>query len=271
MSPEQVRGQSVDVRSDLYSTGIVLYEMLMGEVPFSGTDYDIMHGHASQVPDLERLPTGVPEWLRNALAVSMAKIPDERFQTYSEFREALSPDRPVDASRIPKFVPPTIAAVDSVPAPGPSAPDPTPIDSPEEQMSLAQAWSSTTKGLNDIRMSMRLAGYGLMAHVVMLFIRLFVVDYELAGLSVFVRNSLFIIAIIYSIVGAFRLMKAPSHIDGNDVAIGTLISLCLVPVFLLYEIGEMRGRPSMEFELPTTCLALGAGCFFLTVFLCPYG
>ena len=80
-----------------------------------------------------------------------------------------------------------------------------------------------------------------MAHVVMLFIRIFVVDYELQG-SRYLSEAL-IIAIIFSIVGAFRLMKAPTHIDGNDVAMGTLISMCQTR-FPLYEIGEMRRRPS---------------------------
>src|SRR2546421_264279 len=51
MSPEQIQGAEPDPRSDLYSVGIVLYEMVTGKRPFLGdTDYSIMAGHLQQVP-----------------------------------------------------------------------------------------------------------------------------------------------------------------------------------------------------------------------------
>ena len=106
MAPEQIKGLAVDARCDLYAAGIMLYEMLTGAVPFAGTDYDIMDGHMKQSPDLARLPSDVPEWLKNALMRSLAKSPDERFDDYRAFRAALTESGDVGASEAPAAVPP---------------------------------------------------------------------------------------------------------------------------------------------------------------------
>ena len=269
MSPEQVRGQSVDVRSDLYSTGIVLYEMLMGEVPFSGTDYDIMHGHASQVPDLDRLPTDVPEWLRNALAVSMAKTPEERFQTYSEFREALSPDRPVDASRIPKLVPP--------PAPNETGMGQAQLgsasdDSDSMQADTGQSWDTMTKGFGELETGMRFASYGLMVHLIALFSRMTdFLDSDLQSLVEVIRNGLFLGGNVFAIIGLSRLTKAPDDIKGRDFAMGGLVSMCLVPILLFFDLDAMSKTRDMEFKLLMPCIALGAAWLFIAAFFVRMG
>jgi serine/threonine-protein kinase len=92
MSPEQVRGAAVDERSDIYSLGISLYEMVTGEKPFQGdSNFSIMSAHLQQNPrppmDLRpELPAGLNEVILTAIA----KLPAERFQSADAFRNALS-------------------------------------------------------------------------------------------------------------------------------------------------------------------------------------
>jgi eukaryotic-like serine/threonine-protein kinase len=91
MSPEQVRGEEPDGRSDIYSLAITLYEMLSGSVPFEAdTDYALMQAHIkTRAPKLgTRLP-GVDARLEAALARGLAKNPDQRFAKAWEFSEAL--------------------------------------------------------------------------------------------------------------------------------------------------------------------------------------
>jgi eukaryotic-like serine/threonine-protein kinase len=86
LSPEQARGAPVDHRSDLYSVGVVLYEMLTGSVPFTGdTPVEIAMKHISTVPEppSARRPE-VPEDLDMIVLRALAKDPDERFQTAEE-------------------------------------------------------------------------------------------------------------------------------------------------------------------------------------------
>jgi serine/threonine protein kinase len=91
MSPEQVRAADVDLRSDLYSLGITLYESLVGDTPFAGdTHFDIMSKHLSEIP---KPPTQcgitLPGELEDALMRSLRKKPDERFASAREFRAVL--------------------------------------------------------------------------------------------------------------------------------------------------------------------------------------
>jgi serine/threonine-protein kinase len=86
LSPEQARGAPVDQRSDLYSVGIVLYEMLTGSVPFSGdTPVEIAMKHISAVPrpPSEARPE-VPEDLDLVVLRALAKDPRDRFQSAEE-------------------------------------------------------------------------------------------------------------------------------------------------------------------------------------------
>jgi class 3 adenylate cyclase len=91
MSPEQVRGSSVDARSDIYSVGVTLYELLTGSRPFEGShDYAIMSTHINQapVPPHEK-NASIPLELSQAVLKALAKDPANRFQTATAFREAL--------------------------------------------------------------------------------------------------------------------------------------------------------------------------------------
>jgi membrane-associated phospholipid phosphatase/tRNA A-37 threonylcarbamoyl transferase component Bud32 len=92
MSPEQVReGAQVDGRSDLYSLGCVLYEMLAGQPPFTGaTPQVIMARHAlDPVPPLRTVRGTVPESVERAVARSLAKVPADRFTSGEQLILAL--------------------------------------------------------------------------------------------------------------------------------------------------------------------------------------
>jgi serine/threonine protein kinase len=91
MSPEQCRGQEVDGRTDQYSLGIVLYEMLTGKVPFEATtDYELMQAHINSPPEWpsRRVP-GIAPHAEKALMKALSKKAHDRFPTLTAFKEAL--------------------------------------------------------------------------------------------------------------------------------------------------------------------------------------
>ncbi|MEN9714649.1 MAG: hypothetical protein RJA35_116, partial [Actinomycetota bacterium] len=91
-SPEQARGENVDARTDLYSTGVLLYEMLAGRPPFKGeTAVSVAYQHVSEAvtPPSVHNPMVSPE-LDAVVLQAMAKDRNDRFQTADDFREHLA-------------------------------------------------------------------------------------------------------------------------------------------------------------------------------------
>jgi serine/threonine protein kinase len=91
MSPEQVMGEQLDARSDLYSVGVTLYQLLTGRLPFDGAgEYAIASSHLRALAaDPISINPNIPPQLSEAVTKSLAKSPENRFQTAADFLEAV--------------------------------------------------------------------------------------------------------------------------------------------------------------------------------------
>ncbi|HEY1895400.1 MAG TPA: serine/threonine-protein kinase [Terracidiphilus sp.] len=136
MSPEQVRGGDIDGRSDIYSFGVMLYELLTGRKPFvADSSFSLLNAHLNEIPTppLEINPALSRE-LNDVVLRAMAKRPEDRFQTVEEFRDAITPRRKPAPAPAPPPEPtpdPQNNAVPSEPTPdrqnnSPAPPSPPP-------------------------------------------------------------------------------------------------------------------------------------------------
>jgi serine/threonine protein kinase/Tfp pilus assembly protein PilF len=96
-SPEQFFGIQVDIRSDLYSLGITLWEMLSGKLPFKGSGTELMHQHQHAALPIDKLKD-IPQPVVALLEVLLAKDPEQRFQNPAELQNALPKVREAIAS-----------------------------------------------------------------------------------------------------------------------------------------------------------------------------
>jgi serine/threonine-protein kinase len=134
MAPEQYAGANVDWRADLFSSGVVLYQLLTGVKPFTGSTesiaYKVCYEHPAPPSQLD--PERVPSRYDDVVAKAMAKKPDERFQTAHKFRTAVldayaEPVSPTvsEETIITEIVPTTVRIEPTSPS-QPQAPDATP-------------------------------------------------------------------------------------------------------------------------------------------------
>jgi Tol biopolymer transport system component len=112
MSPEQVEGKDVDHRSDIYSLGIILYEMLTGRVPFEGdTPLAIGMKHKDEIPrDLRELNPQIPDGLSRLVLKCLEKSKEQRYQTAEELRadlETIEKGIPIAERAVPRRRPMT--------------------------------------------------------------------------------------------------------------------------------------------------------------------
>jgi eukaryotic-like serine/threonine-protein kinase len=95
MSPEQIRGERIDHRSDIFAFAAVVYEVFTGHLPHSGdTPVDVMLNVLNDPPDLDaRIPVGLPPALRPVLARALSKQPSERFDTVAAMAASIEDAR----------------------------------------------------------------------------------------------------------------------------------------------------------------------------------
>jgi serine/threonine-protein kinase len=116
MSPEQVRGGTIDARSDIYSFGVTLYEMLTGRKPFQAdTSFSVLNAQLNEAPTPPvQINPDLPPELNNIVLRAMVKHPAGRFQTADEFRNAiltLRGQQPQSVAQDKGFTPVPVAAV----------------------------------------------------------------------------------------------------------------------------------------------------------------
>lgn len=148
MSPEQARGRDLDHRSDIYSLGIVLYEMLTGRVPFdmdgAGTsDYEIRRGHIElPVPPLSKFRRGIPGGLEAIVLKALEKNPDNRFQSAKDFLDAI---KGFELTGVQTYGGPRKTVVQPVDnPPNPDIPDKTVVTPPIDETEIGDPEESSS-------------------------------------------------------------------------------------------------------------------------------
>jgi serine/threonine protein kinase len=131
MSPEQARGEETDGRSDLYSLGVILFEILSGKAPFEATTpLALAFKHATEpAPDIRQVNPDLPIELSRVLKKALQKEPEDRYDTCAEFANAFLEALPVDAAPNAKLItplPPRKQKKAEAPAQASSLPEPAP-------------------------------------------------------------------------------------------------------------------------------------------------
>ncbi len=130
MSPEQAEGRSVDQRSDIYSLGVVLYQLLTGRVPFEAkTPTQILLAHVTQPPTPPtQINPAIPRAVEAVVLRALAKRPEERFATAGEMAQALA--RAASGASAAAYVAPTVVPGRPLPTPPPPSYTPHPSTPP---------------------------------------------------------------------------------------------------------------------------------------------
>ncbi|MBA2947519.1 serine/threonine-protein kinase [Streptomyces himalayensis] len=150
MSPEQISGEGVDQRSDLYSFGCVLYELATGAPPFDLDDaWAVLVGHRDTQPEPPRSHRAeLPEYVEELILGLLAKEPDERPRDARELARSIAAGRS-GATYVPTVVtPPVTGAGDAPPQAGADdAPLRPPAERPEQPASREPRLPSWTRGM----------------------------------------------------------------------------------------------------------------------------
>ena len=150
VAPEQARGQTVDHRADIYSVGVVLYEMITGRLPF---DYQnpnkVLLAHISEpVPPPRQFNPDCPAILERIILKALQKSPDQRYQTMAEMKEALKEALHSSDARFSFYIPPPKKPIrtreldPSTPLPISIASPPAPPRSPNTRLFILEKKAS---------------------------------------------------------------------------------------------------------------------------------
>jgi serine/threonine-protein kinase len=129
MSPEQIAGKKVDGRSDLYSLGVMLFQMLTGVLPFRGDSMaELMYKIANEeAPDVRVIRHDLPERLAQVVALALSKRPETRYQDGDQFAADLRA---------------LVGAMDGTAAPAPIVPRAEPAAAADKTVAFSAAGAS---------------------------------------------------------------------------------------------------------------------------------
>src|SRR5271157_148920 len=101
MAPEQVEAKHVDARTDIYALGLIVYEMVTGDVPFTGeSTLQLMYKRAHEIPPAPKtLVPDIPDWLNNIIMKCLAGDPVNRYQSAKEILDDIDAQRKPPASQ----------------------------------------------------------------------------------------------------------------------------------------------------------------------------
>jgi serine/threonine-protein kinase len=156
MAPEQAQGQRASVRSDIYSLGIVMYQMLTGKVPFEAeTPWAVIRQHVETQPkDVRKLRSDVPKALGSLVTRCLEKDPDRRFQTPRELALAIEKAVPQISRPQPQQQP--ISSVRQSP------PKIAPIPAPSQEPRVEPSGAAPNKGGFIMRTARRVIAAGVL-------------------------------------------------------------------------------------------------------------
>jgi tetratricopeptide (TPR) repeat protein/predicted Ser/Thr protein kinase len=114
MAPEQVEAKSVDARTDIYALGLIFYEMVTGDVPFTAeTTLQLMYKRAHETPPAPKtIVPDLPDWLNNVIMKCLERSPEQRYQSTREILDDIEAQKapeisaPVRAGSLPQGAPP---------------------------------------------------------------------------------------------------------------------------------------------------------------------
>lgn len=107
MSPEQVKAQELDTRSDIYSLGVTLFEMLTAQNPYAGnqSEFDISNKIVNEpLPRAKNIYPNISEQIQKVIDKATAKNPNDRYQSAEEFKEALLNRKDIELTQSPKGI-----------------------------------------------------------------------------------------------------------------------------------------------------------------------
>ena len=204
MSPEQIQGQVVRSTSDIYSLGIMLYEMITGDLPFHGpSDFDYMRQHATERPPIIRR-ADIPPQVAQVIMCALEKAPRRRYQTAGALAEALEAALP-SAFQAPVLRPPTPPPAVPLVVPKVVVPPPAPIERPPRLIigfaSLVTIFATIT---SMVILVQRWQAMPMAALVIMICVLFFGLNFSVA-----------LLLYCYQLFGRLRLWRWRQAIVGN--------------------------------------------------------